>query len=425
MEFLVEVRDVYKVFSRSPWLNRKRGLRKVLNSLFGRHNEPRASAPGDFWALNGVSLKVRRGECVGVLGLNGAGKSTLLKVISGLYIPDRGKVSIRGNLESLIELSTGFHPSLTGRENIIMKCTLKGMAPNEINDAVQKIIEFSELEDFIDSPVKNYSSGMYARLGFSASIIMNPDILIIDEILSVGDFRFQQKCLQKINEFKKDAALLIVSHTMNTVKLFCDSVIVLEAGKIVFQGGCDEGISFYLNRELEHRQKRQDRQLSSRDPNIFTSTRKGLFGEELINGQKVDFVQVKINDHELSGSQIEITKDSAIRIDIQGRLKQHPQKFLIGIPIWDEKANLITALNSDLYLNNISVDEHLNFSVSVEIPNQFCVGAFKIAVALHDGPEYFYRQVLGTLSSSQTRAREMGYIRMDQSWKDEKIEAVF
>lgn len=198
------------------------------------------------WALKEVSFGVRAGECVGIIGRNGSGKSTILKLISRVTYPQSGKITVDGNVGAFIELGAGLHPELTGRENIFLYGSILGMKKNHIKDKYNQIVEFSGIEKFIDTPIKRYSSGMYARLGFSVVAFMDSDILLIDEVLAVGDNSFERKCLKKMHSFAKEKTIVFVSHNLNAVKLICNKVIYLESGQIKMQGETSGVISKYL-----------------------------------------------------------------------------------------------------------------------------------------------------------------------------------
>ncbi|MCC0655735.1 ABC transporter ATP-binding protein [Clostridioides sp. ES-S-0123-01] len=199
----------------------------------------------EFLALQNINLEIRRGEIIGIIGLNGAGKSTMLKVISGILKPSNGNVTINGNIAPLIELGAGFDPELSGMENIYLNGAVLGMSRKYMDKKLDEIIAFSELEEFINNPVKNYSSGMYARLGFSIATCIEPDILIVDEILSVGDYKFQQKSRHRIEEMINDGTtIILVSHSIEEIKELCNRVVWLEKGKIKQCGG-KEVISQY------------------------------------------------------------------------------------------------------------------------------------------------------------------------------------
>ena len=198
--------------------------------------------------LKGISFDIEKGDILGIVGKNGSGKSTLLKLITKIIYPDSGNIKINGKVSSLIELGAGFHPDMSGRENIYINASVYGLTKKEIDSKLDTIIKFSELEEFIDSPIRTYSSGMYMRLAFSVAINVEADILLIDEILSVGDANFQAKCFRKMQELKKSGVtIIIVSHDLNTMKELCNKVIWIESGKIKESGDADTVISKYLN----------------------------------------------------------------------------------------------------------------------------------------------------------------------------------
>ncbi len=202
----------------------------------------------EFIALQDVDLKIKKGEAWAIIGTNGSGKSTLLKVISRILKPYKGSVRVNGTIASLIELGAGIDPRLTARENIYLNGCLLGHSRKFIDERFDKIVEFSELEEFLDSPVKNFSSGMKSRLGFSVATMIEPDILIVDEVLSVGDVLFRKKCMNKMNEMLKNGTtLLFVSHNMDQVKKLCNKGIWLNKGKVVMQGDIDEVADEYTN----------------------------------------------------------------------------------------------------------------------------------------------------------------------------------
>ncbi len=201
-----------------------------------------------FMALDGVSFEVKKGERIGIIGRNGAGKSTLLKLISRITAPTGGVIGLNGRVASMLEVGTGFHGELTGRENIYMNGAILGMTKKEIDAKMEDIIEFSECRQFIDTPVKRYSSGMYVKLAFSVAAHLDSEIMIMDEVLAVGDMAFQKKCLDKMSDVSKTVGrtILYVSHNMNTIRELCDRVIVLDHGKVVFDGGVEDGIAMYM-----------------------------------------------------------------------------------------------------------------------------------------------------------------------------------
>lgn len=200
----------------------------------------------DFWALKDVSFKIGAGEAVGVLGKNGAGKSTLLKILASLTEPTEGQAVVRGRVASILEIGSGFHPDLTGRENVYLNGAFLGMSKKEVAQKFDAIVEFSENEAFIDTPVKHYSKGMYTRLAFAVAANLNSDILLMDEVLEMGDMAFQKRAIQKMIERKKEGkAILFVSHDSERVKLLCERAICLEEGKLVFDGDMSCGMKQY------------------------------------------------------------------------------------------------------------------------------------------------------------------------------------
>ena len=202
----------------------------------------------EFWALRDVSFEVKQGEVLGIIGRNGAGKSTLLKVLSRITEPTEGRVLLRGGVASLLEVGTGFHPELTGRENIFLNGAILGMTQREIRKKFDEIVAFAEVEKFIDTPVKHYSSGMYVRLAFAVAAHLEPEILIVDEVLAVGDQRFQEKCLNKMGEVgKQGRTILFVSHSISSIQRLCKRVIVIESGKIGMDAPTMEAVTQYLS----------------------------------------------------------------------------------------------------------------------------------------------------------------------------------
>ena len=232
-------------------LQRKRAKRRNEEDPTLKIGESRASSNERFLALNGVSFEVKKGEAIGIIGHNGAGKSTLLKLITRITAPTSGKIYLNGRIASMLEVGTGFHPELTGRENVYLNGAILGMTKKEIDAKMEDIIEFSEVRQFIDTPVKRYSSGMYVKLAFSVAAHLDSEIMIMDEVLAVGDVAFQNKCIQKMREVADSGrTILYVSHNMSTIRSLCDRCIVLSKGQVIFSGGVEESIAHYVTREF-------------------------------------------------------------------------------------------------------------------------------------------------------------------------------
>lgn len=222
----------------------KRFAHKLAHPFATPHNDPTHE---EFWALKDINFDIQQGDRVGIIGRNGAGKSTLLKILSRITEPTSGRISIRGRVASLLEVGTGFHPELTGRENIFLNGAILGMSKAEIKKKFDEIVAFAEVERFLDTPVKRYSSGMYVRLAFAVAAHLEPEILIVDEVLAVGDAQFQKKCLGKMQEVGQEGrTILFVSHNMAAIKNLCSKGLVLNKGQMIFQNGVEEAVDQYL-----------------------------------------------------------------------------------------------------------------------------------------------------------------------------------
>lgn len=246
-EVLVSVQNVSKKFSLNLRSSLKYGALDIIKSTVGLKIN-KDLRPNEFWAVKDISFKLRRGECIGLIGHNGAGKSTLLKVLNGLYAPDKGQIVMKGKVGALIELGAGFDPILSGRENIYNNAAVLGFTKKQVEEKIDSIIEFSEIEQFIDMPVQNYSSGMKVRLGFAIASHLEPDILIIDEVLAVGDLGFILKCFSIIDKLLPNTAVIFVSHSMPMISRICNEIILMDHGKVTYQGkDTGKGIDAYYD----------------------------------------------------------------------------------------------------------------------------------------------------------------------------------
>lgn len=231
------------------------GVRNLSRKLLGRNNlTVYGTEQEEFWALRDVSFEVKQGDSIGIIGRNGAGKSTLLKILSRITEPTTGRVRIKGRVASLLEVGTGFHPELTGRENIYLNGAILGMHRAEIKKKFDEIVDFAEIEKFLDTPVKRYSSGMYVRLAFAVAAHLEPEILVVDEVLAVGDAQFQKKCLGKMEDVsvKEGRTVLFVSHNMSAIRTLCSHALIIRDGQIVVNGSAAEVVSCYIGDLQEH-----------------------------------------------------------------------------------------------------------------------------------------------------------------------------
>lgn len=248
-ETLLEVENVSKKFCRDLKRSLWYGMKDLGNELLGRpHNGEGQLRKDEFWAVRDVSFELKRGECLGLIGCNGAGKTTLLRMLTGLIKPDIGRVAMRGRVGALIALGAGFNPILTGRENIYVNAAVLGLSKKETELKFEEIVEFAELGKFIDAPVQSYSSGMTVRLGFAVATALEPDILLIDEVLAVGDIGFILKCFNRIDRLSKNTSVIFVSHNMLQVSRICTHTLVLNSGKAIYQSSdVAAGINIYYS----------------------------------------------------------------------------------------------------------------------------------------------------------------------------------
>jgi lipopolysaccharide transport system ATP-binding protein len=248
-EVLVKVEGVSKKFCRSLKRSLWYGVQDVVTEVLGREGNHDELRKNEFWAVQDVSFELNRGECLGLIGPNGAGKSTLLKMLNGLVKPDKGRITMRGRIGALIELGAGFNPILTGRENVYINGSVLGFSKKEIDHRFDAIVDFAEIEEFIDTPVQNYSSGMKVRLGFAVCGQMEPDVLIIDEVLAVGDAAFRMKCLNQILRVSQDCAAIVVSHSMPMISRLSTHAISMSSGEVEYSG---ESVNVAIEKYLGH-----------------------------------------------------------------------------------------------------------------------------------------------------------------------------
>lgn len=292
-EILVKVEGVSKKFCRDLKKSLWYGMCDVASELLPTPNSKSniqnskfspSLRDGEFWANKDISFELRRGECLGLIGRNGAGKTTLLKMLNGLIKPDEGSIEMRGRVGALIALGAGFNPILTGRENVYVNGSILGLAKEEIDSKIDDIIDFAEIRDFIDSPVQSYSSGMQVRLGFAVATAMNPDILILDEVLAVGDAAFRNKCYKRVVSLRKNAAVIFVSHGMEQISRICDQILMLSKGQVHYLGDVPDGVQAYESAN-EDTSEGDDAFLSISDP-ISKFTLLDI-PDDLVSGQEL------------------------------------------------------------------------------------------------------------------------------------------
>ena len=364
------------------------------------------ASPHEFWALKDISFDVNQGEVVGIIGRNGAGKSTLLKILSEITEPTEGEIRIRGRIASLLEVGTGFHPELSGRENIYMNGAILGMTKAEIDAKFDEIVAFAEVEKFIDTPVKRYSSGMYVRLAFAVAAHLEPEILLVDEVLAVGDIAFQKKCLGKMEDVsQKGRTVLFVSHNMNAVNRLCNRSILLTNGQISYSGNTSAAIGKYLDQD---------------------KTAKKIVTHVLFNKQNYKDIHIR----------------EASLVDENGELLKGPvsvtERFFLIIVYVVKRP--IKQLHLNFYIRNFQDDivlfsdrrdnakSYLNakpgsYDFSIEIPNPALVqGTYKISIGAVNRDNDFSEQRPNCLSFEiidleSIRSERPGFIFVPVKWK--------
>jgi lipopolysaccharide transport system ATP-binding protein len=339
----------------SPWINLKK-----LRAL----NDFSKDKDSLFWAIHDLSFEIGRGEIVGIIGKNGAGKSTLLKILSQITEPTEGRIDIYGRVASLLEVGTGFHSELSGRDNIYMNGTILGMTRKEIDKKFDEIVDFSGIEKFVDTPVKFYSSGMKVRLGFSVAAHLEPEILIVDEVLAVGDYEFQKKCLGKMDEVSKGEGrtILFVSHQLSMISSLCNRTILMDKGKILFDGNTQTAISTYLKVNKDN---------DSGNDNYFDS---------LVDGNKNIIVsKILLNP---DGTQIFSFNSFLLNIFLEKNVNHISNDARVDVRIDDVLGNgliwLSSKVNPNLDLNKLEIQFYLDRLPLVS-------GEYFITIFIHDG----------------------------------------
>ena len=367
-------------------------------------------------ALNDVSLKVEKGKTVGLIGENGSGKSTLLKVVSGIAKPSSGTVKVTGKVSALIELGAGFHPEITGRENVYINGIMLGLSKKEISDRFDEIVRFAELEDFIDAPVKTYSSGMYMRLGFSVAINVNPDVLLIDEVLAVGDASFVPKCLDKIDDFRRrKKTILFVSHDLATVEKICDRVAWLKNGKIKALGEAKRIIDLYLQdiaakKEGEFRRRQEDVDIDNVP--VGEGRREARWGK-----RDVEIVKVVLKDASGKAKHV-FSPDEGMVVEMEVKARAPQKDFVFGVGFFNSQGISCYGTNTSLEeFRPVRIEGSGKVVCRIKRLN-LINGTYYLDVAVHkaDGTPYDYHRNLYSFLVASLH-RDVGIARLDHSWR--------
>ncbi|OQX55431.1 MAG: hypothetical protein B5M54_02655 [Candidatus Aminicenantes bacterium 4484_214] len=366
-------------------------------------------------ALDNVSFKVDKGTTFGVIGENGSGKSTLLKIIAGITKPTSGRIKVNGKVSALIELGAGFHPEISGRENIYINGIMLGLSKKEIQEKFADIVRFAELEDFIDAPVKTYSSGMYMRLGFSIAINVNPDILLVDEVLAVGDASFVPKCLDRIDDFRRrEKTILFVSHDLATVERICDRVAWLKNGRVMTIGDPKRVIDAYLQDVAE----KQERKFEERQQEV--QVQESYEEEERENRwgkREVEIKQVHLKNHQGEEKHV-FSPEEGMVVEMDVEAYSPIKDFVFGIGIFNARGIQVYGTNTDLEDFSPQVIDGPGQVICQIKQLNLINGTYYLDVAVHkkDGYPYdYHRHLYSFLVSS--RHKDEGIVRLPHQWQ--------
>ena len=422
---VIEVNDIHKSFK--MYYDKSFTLKeKLIFKNRSKHEKHKV--------LKGVNLTIKKGEVIGLVGENGCGKSTLLKLMTRIMYPEKGIIKINGKVSSLLELGAGFHPDMTGRENIYINASIFGLTKTEINNKLNEIISFSELEEFIDSPVRTYSSGMYMRLAFSVAINVDADILLVDEILAVGDASFQAKCFNKMMELKKsNMTIVIVSHDFGAIERLCDKAVWLENGNIKMQGNPYDIRGYYLdfimNKEIKREEIRENIEGNlneEKEKGISTETEEEIHIEETVidegkevkrwGNKLIEIIKIEL----LNKENKEIKKLSSgnyLKIKISFEKKKDIQNFVLGIGIFRIDGTSVYGTNTLIDSVKITHENTIG-DFEIEIDNLNLVSGeyyFDIAIEGEDAVPYDYYREAGKLEV-YSRISDVGLVRINHRW---------
>ena len=405
----VQVSDVYKFYKKHADSHKFLTIKSALvnKTLFGD-----LQAGERFEALRGVSFNLEAGKTLGIIGENGSGKSTLLKILAGISKPTAGEVTTNGRISALIELGAGFHPEISGRENIFINGVILGLTRKQIQEKYQEIVSFAELEEFIDNPVKSYSSGMFMRLGFSIAINVNPDILLVDEVLAVGDASFVPKCLDKINEFRRHGKTIIyVSHDLATIERICDDVIWIKKGKIEMRGYPKRVVDAYLE-YIGKKDEKKSLAQHGEEEKLSGNEKEKRWGS-----REIEISNVKMFDAANREKYIFAADEPlAIQFDVEARAAE--SDFVFGIGVYNGEG--VNCYGSNTLLENYAA-RHIQGKgkVRLTVPALGLVnGTYFLDIAVHkrDGYPFDYHHFQYTFRVTSSH-RDVGIARIPHHWE--------
>ncbi len=359
---ITQLSKQYKLGIKAPYLT----FRDAIMGAFKTGLQQKEKKASEFWALEDINLQINQGERVAIIGRNGAGKSTLLKILSRITYPTKGEAIIRGRLASLLEVGTGFHPELTGRENIFLNGSILGLKKTEINKHFDAIVDFSGVALFLDTPIKNYSSGMQMRLAFAVAAHLEPEILLIDEVLAVGDWEFQKKCIGKMEEVSKThgRTILFVSHNMEAVNRLCDRAVLLEHGKVKLSDSVNNVTKEYLKNEFGS-----------------NAIRRWDLEQFAPGNEKIRLIEAIVHDKDANASEL-FDATALIGISFSFSVKQTLPPFTHGISVFDASGNNIFNAHDVSSLIRLSDRSPGKYQVTAWIPeNLLAEGSYSVHIA--------------------------------------------
>lgn len=401
---ILEVERLSKLHSRAAISTRRREAKAFGRSIIKKAPKiPSKLSRGEFWSLKDISFNLERGEALGVIGSNGAGKTTLLRILAGQILPDKGEARIYGTNAAMIDLQAGFNPKSTGRANIFLKGAMLGRSQKDLIESSDEIISFAELGHAIDAPFGTYSSGMKMRLAFSVMMASEPDVMFIDEILAVGDFRFRQKCLEKIRSMRERVAFVLVSHSMNDIEAFCTKVIVLSEGEIVFKGAPKEAIDIYENMKYPEKVTEETKRATILKPQFYN--------EEAVS----DLKHFWCNSNGQPITRIATNVD--LFFNLSFRVEHSPRNLIIGVPVWTESGTYVTGFSTQLQSQKITAKGGMLNSFRLKIPaHSLNPGEYISNVAVNDGPECLFRRSNDILTVNQSKNKSWGIVTLPHNW---------
>jgi ABC-type polysaccharide/polyol phosphate transport system ATPase subunit len=379
MQSVISIKNIsktYKLYEKKSDI-----LKELINPLSN-------SLHKEFHALKDINLEIKANEVLGIIGKNGSGKSTLLKLITGVLTPSAGEINVSGTISAILELGAGFNPEYTGLENIYLNGTIMGLSKVQVDNRLESILSFADIGEFINQPVKTYSSGMYVRLAFSVAINVEPDILIVDEALSVGDIRFQQKCLRKIEELKATKTIIFVSHDMAAISNYCDRVIWLNNGKIVGDDTAVEIAKKYQAFMMGNEIFKKKHEVHSTKAVLQLGTLDKLANDvDVMGDRKVEIVGLSMLDADTNQKTNIFEPKQKVKIMINARANEDIEKLIVGLSIKDKLGNIVCESNSLVLKNNpraLKNDEVTTYCFQFELP-ELNKGTYTITPAIASG----------------------------------------